>query len=205
MLVITLSKLSKFDRAVGDYRFGKKFMGSSHISTFEEKSRVLKNGPLVKSFYQRFQGNNKIKEFDELRSEIENRLMNDLLMRSDRATMASSLELRTPFLTNSVLAFANTHRLKELISFWQSKIPLKKALLNDFDQDFVYRKKVGFDMDVQSWLDYDLKSEVELYLASENINGINYSGMSKIIEERKNPALVWAWLTLEKWNQRWLV
>ena len=139
-----------------------------------------------------------------MRSEIENRLMNDLLMRSDRATMASSLELRTPFLTNSVLAFANTYRLKELISFKQSKIPLKKALLKDFDQDFVYRKKVGFDMDVQSWLDYDLKSEVEFYLALENINGINYTGMSEIIEERKNPALVWAWLTLEKWNQRWL-
>ena len=199
-----LSKLSKFDRAIGDYRFGMKFMGSSHISTFEEKSRVLTNSPLVKSFYQRFQGNNKIKEFDELRSEIENRLMNDLLMRSDRATMASSLELRTPFLTNSVLAFANTYRLKELISFKQSKIPLKKALLKDFDQEFVYRKKVGFDMDVQSWLDYNLKSEVEFYLASESINGINYSGMSEIIEERKNPALVWAWLTLEKWNQRWL-
>ena len=127
--------------------------------------------------------------------------MNDLLMRSD--TMASSLD-RTPFLTNSVLAFANTYRLKEFISFKQSKIPLKKALLKDFDQDFVYRKKVGFDMDVQSWLDYDLKSEVEFYLALENINGINYTGMSEIIEERKNPALVWAWLTLEKWNQRWL-
>lgn len=59
-------------------------------------------------------------------------------------------------------------------------------------------------MDVQSWLDYDLKSELDFYLASENINGINYTGMSKIIEERNNPALVWAWLTLKKWNQRWL-
>jgi asparagine synthase (glutamine-hydrolysing) len=165
--------------------------------------RICQN--ISPKWYFRFWSTNEINELEELRSELQIRLSNDLLMRSDRATMASSLELRTPFLTSSVLAFANTFKLNKLLSFKQTKIPLKSELLKDFDRNFVFRNKVGFDMDVQFWLDSELKPEIDQFLNSKNIKGINYSGLKNLVEQRKNPAMVWAWLTLEKWNQRWVI
>ena len=78
-----------------------------------------------------------------------------MLLKIDRTSMANSLEVRSPFLDHRLFEYMLSHKFtsKDLIN---SKRLLKKFLSEDFDENFLNRRKMGFVFDLENWI-YDNK------------------------------------------------
>ncbi len=88
------------------------------------------------------------------------RLPNDILTRTDRATMAAGIEARVPFLTSYVQMVANTVDPHILLRGRVQKDFLKKYAERYVPKTCLYRRKVGFDMPLASWLRGPMKAMV---------------------------------------------
>jgi asparagine synthase (glutamine-hydrolysing) len=138
------------------------------------------------------------------------RLPNDLLPRTDRATMAYSLEARVPYLDRELVELANTLDTRLCIRWLppQSKWLLKRLAARNVPRDVIYRRKRGFNVPVEEWLATDFREQAETFLRDRVIDPLNYDYLDamyrKHIRERHHGALLWAWLVLEQWHRLWL-
>jgi asparagine synthase (glutamine-hydrolysing) len=96
-------------------------------------------------------------------------LVDDLLVKTDRASMAHSLEARVPFLDPLVthLAFALPTRLK--VRGLAKKILLRKAVEPLLPQDVVHGRKRGFSIPAAAWLRGELEPFARETLSAENL------------------------------------
>lgn len=90
------------------------------------------------------------------------------LVKGDRATMATSLEMRNPLLDKDLAEFAFSLSGDWKIRNGEQKYILKKIARKYFDQDLVYRKKRGFGVPLDKWIRNELKDLFEKYLFIEN-------------------------------------
>ncbi len=84
-------------------------------------------------------------------------LVDDLLIKADRITMANSLELRVPLLDHKVLEFAASLPVHYKLRGWSTKYILKKALSQKVPKEILHRKKTGFPLPDAHWLTNDIK------------------------------------------------
>src|SRR3954452_17818504 len=96
-------------------------------------------------------------------------LVDDLLVKTDRASMAHSLEARVPFLDPLVthLAFALPTRLK--VRGLAKKILLRKALEPLLPQEVVHGRKRGFSTPAAAWLRGELEPFARETLSPETL------------------------------------
>ncbi|MBF0415371.1 MAG: asparagine synthase (glutamine-hydrolyzing) [Magnetococcales bacterium] len=78
-------------------------------------------------------------------------LVDDILVKVDRATMAHALEARAPFLDYRVVEFAAALPVKFKIQGLQKKVLLKKSLAGRLPGDILQQKKAGFSAPVSRW------------------------------------------------------
>ena len=79
-------------------------------------------------------------------------LQDDILVKTDRAGMMHSLEVRAPFLDIELVDFARTIPHAWKLRRGTTKYLLKKALEPVLPRDIIYRKKQGFGMPIGRWL-----------------------------------------------------
>ncbi len=84
-------------------------------------------------------------------------LAGDILVKIDRASMAVSLEVRPVYLHRDMLALAGRIPPRLLADRKQSKKALKSSLRPWLPDAIVYRKKMGFAMPLQNWLNGDVE------------------------------------------------
>lgn len=96
-----------------------------------------------------------------LHASIHTRLVNDYLVKTDRATMMNSLELRTPFLDKSLVEFAATLPYHILMHRGVNKYLLKRVAEKYFSKQLIYRKKQGFGIPVGQWMKNEWKNKVK--------------------------------------------
>ena len=77
------------------------------------------------------------------------------LTRQDLSGMANGIEIRVPFLSLSLIKYLNKIVLKEKIKNNTTKFILKKISENYFDEEFIYRKKMGFDYPLNKWINIE--------------------------------------------------
>ena len=82
-------------------------------------------------------------------------LPGDILLKADKMSMASSLELRVPFLDKEVMAAASGIPTKYRTSSRRSKIALRAAAARVLPQDDADRRKLGFPVPIRVWLKED--------------------------------------------------
>jgi asparagine synthase (glutamine-hydrolysing) len=97
-------------------------------------------------------------------------LVDDLLVKTDRASMAHSLEARVPFLDPLVtnLAFALPTRLK--VRGLAKKVLLRKAVEPLLPAEVVHGRKRGFSIPAAAWLRGELEPFARETLAAENLH-----------------------------------
>jgi asparagine synthase (glutamine-hydrolysing) len=108
-------------------------------------------------------------------------LPDDILVKLDRAAMATSLETRTPFLNHKLIEYAwripQSLKLKNGISKWILREILKKYL----PKKLIDRKKKGFGIPIDSWLRGPLRDWAESLLNKTRLDREGYLNSDKIL------------------------
>ena len=79
-------------------------------------------------------------------------LVDDLLAKTDRASMAHSLEARVPFLDHAVTAFAFGLPTRHKVRHLGKKLLLRKAVEPLLPRSVVHGRKRGFSIPAAAWL-----------------------------------------------------
>ncbi|MBF0481046.1 MAG: asparagine synthase (glutamine-hydrolyzing) [Desulfovibrionaceae bacterium] len=80
-------------------------------------------------------------------------LQDDIMVKSDRAGMLNSLEVRAPFLDIELVDFVRRIPSNYKFRGGQTKYILKKALADVLPHDILHRPKKGFGMPIGKWLE----------------------------------------------------
>ncbi len=96
-------------------------------------------------------------------------LPDDLLVKTDRASMHYSLELRAPLLDHRLIEFSLSLPYEAKYNNGTAKYLLKKILSHHIPSEWVYRKKQGFAVPLSQWLRNELKPMVLDLLSEEKI------------------------------------
>lgn len=91
------------------------------------------------------------------RASTHTRLLNDYLVKVDRSSMKSSIEVRSPFLDKSLAEFAFSTPASLKLKDHSAKYLLKKLAQKHIDPNILQRKKQGFGIPVKHWLRNELK------------------------------------------------
>jgi len=103
------------------------------------------------------------REFVErfLELDLHTYLPSDILYKVDIATMAYSLEVRSPFLDHELVEFAASVPRKFKVTLTDRKRLLKAAANDLLPSSIRGRNKRGFGVPISSWLRHELRSETE--------------------------------------------
>ncbi|MBB5203987.1 asparagine synthase (glutamine-hydrolyzing) [Inhella inkyongensis] len=101
--------------------------------------------------------------------DAETQLPDDLLMLTDKMSMAVSLECRVPLLDPELVAMAASMPADIKIAGGQLKHVLKAALAEKLPQDILHRAKRGFGTPMGAWLKASLQPLLQGLLAPEVI------------------------------------
>jgi asparagine synthase (glutamine-hydrolysing) len=88
-------------------------------------------------------------------------LVDDLLVKVDRMSMAHGLEVRSPFLDADVVAFGLSLPSWDKVIGPSLKRALKKALAGALPEEILRRAKRGFGLPLDRWFRTDLRAYVE--------------------------------------------
>jgi asparagine synthase (glutamine-hydrolysing) len=134
-------------------------------------------------------------------------LQEAILVKVDRASMASSLEVRAPFLDYELVEFVmnlpSTLKLKGLTS----KYILKKALKNWLPDEVINRPKKGFGVPIAKWVKRELKDLFEDFLSPNRIKQegfLNPEYVTLLLQDhlsnkKDNRKQLWTLLVWELW------
>jgi asparagine synthase (glutamine-hydrolysing) len=140
-------------------------------------------------------------------------LPGDLLVKVDRASMATSLEAREPFLDHESARLAAALSMRWKVRGNQNKYILRTLLKQYFPPTFFERPKQGFSAPIGAWLRGPLKHLLRDQLSAERVRqwGILDSGTTDGIVDNffigsrgESAAGVWILLQLQQWAGRWL-
>lgn len=141
--------------------------------------------------------------------DIESYLPYDLLVKMDIASMANSLEARSPFLDHKVLEFAAALPADMKIRGKTLKYLLKKSCRNLLPREVLDRRKMGFGVPVADWMRGELRPLLhEVLLSKESLDRGYFEKeyvqnlVATHVEGRQNNGdQLWALLWLELWHR----
>jgi asparagine synthase (glutamine-hydrolysing) len=147
-----------------------------------------------------------------LLTDISTNLPNDLLVKMDIATMANSLEGRSPFLDQEVVQFMASLPVKMKFKGLAKKYLIKKIARDYLPKKVIFRPKAGFGVPVGYWFRNELKSLVVDNLLSAKFFQRNYFKRQAIenlvkdhLQARKDYTFaIWTLLVFELWHQRFI-
>jgi asparagine synthase (glutamine-hydrolysing) len=137
-------------------------------------------------------------------------LVDDLLVKTDRASMAHSLEARVPFLdsavTNLALALPTRHRVRGL----RKKVLLRKAVAPLVPERIVRGKKRGFSIPAAAWLRGYLEPFARGMLSAETLRRQGFfrpEAVTALIDrhvagEEDLSRQLWGLLAFTLWHER---
>ncbi len=138
-------------------------------------------------------------------------LPEDLLVKVDIASMANSLEARSPFLDHKLMEFVARLPAQYKMHRFVKKYILKKALKGLIPDENLYRRKMGFGMPVGTWFRGELKDFMrDTILSKASFSKLYFKQETarKMIEDhigmkRDYAPQLWALLMLELWYKRY--
>lgn len=135
-------------------------------------------------------------------------LVDDILVKVDRMSMAVSLEARVPFLDHRVVEFAATIPSRLRLKGNQTKYVLKKAMVDILPREILNRGKEGFSIPIKNWLKNELKP---MMLDTLSENRLRQDGffepkyVARLIDDHLNGVenhshRLWALMMFTQWH-----
>jgi len=154
----------------------------------------------------------KLSAFDRMiRSDLDSYLPGDLLVKVDIATMANSLELRSPLLDVNVIEWGISLPRKYKIKGFETKHILKDVARSLVPASLIDRPKMGFGIPRAEWLRTEMK---ELVIDTLTDTTARQRGWLDPVQVKKvldihmtgqdTDNLIWPMLMLELWARTWL-
>ena len=136
-------------------------------------------------------------------------LRSDLLFKMDIATMANSIEARSPFLSKYILEIAPKVPDNLKIRRLNTKHILRKIGLKYLPETITYQPKRGFEVPLKRWVDNDLKNPIRDLLNEGSFCSslIGWSFIDSLLNSkmelsrRKRSKMIWSMYCLEVWFQ----
>lgn len=137
-------------------------------------------------------------------------LVDDLLIKADRMSMATSIELRVPFLDHRLVEYAATIPSRHKIDGRNTKHVLKHALRDSLPSSIIQRKKMGFPTPLEMMFRGELFAYAYDTLLSSEATSRGYFQPKEVkkmlLEHREGKAAnhreIWQMLVLEEWHRR---
>ena len=138
-------------------------------------------------------------------------LADDVLVKTDRASMGVGLETRSPFLNHKIVEYARCIPNNKKFKFNNGKLHLRKIISNYIDLNLIERPKKGFTIPIDNMLRTTVKTwanDMLFYLKKNNEFSLNTSLIDKIWDEhisgKKNHGnCLWNLIMLSSWMQVW--
>ena len=136
-------------------------------------------------------------------------LLSDLLVKMDIATMAHSLEGRSPFLSKYILEFAprldNIYKVKGKTTKYILRELSKKYL----PQELITQPKRGFEVPLKNWVERDLRDNIFDTLSANSYSSkfIDSSFIDKllnkkiVVSDEKRAKMLWTMYCLDVWKK----
>jgi asparagine synthase (glutamine-hydrolysing) len=102
-------------------------------------------------------------------ADINTYLVDDILVKVDRMSMANSLEARTPYLDYRVVEFAAGLPSELKLRGWQTKYLLKRSMATKLPGEILNRRKEGFSIPMKNWLRKELHPLMQDVLSAERL------------------------------------
>jgi asparagine synthase (glutamine-hydrolysing) len=203
-----LPKDVRYSRWVSTYRPEDKF--ELYSEEFRQKIADYDCYKIIRNWFAKANGSGILDA--TLLADIMTYLPNDLLVKVDIASMANSLEARSPFLDHNLIEFAASLPDNLKIKNFELKYLLKKIAAKLVPREVVYRRKMGFGVPVSHWFRGEMKDFVKQILLSEKFakRGIaNPHYVGKLIDEHTSSKQdhgwkLWILIMLELWFQQFI-
>ena len=134
-------------------------------------------------------------------------LVDDVLTKVDRTSMANSLEVRVPLLDHEVVELASKVPSRFKINKHDQKIIFKKTFTKNFPKKILEHKKQGFSVPLSMWFRDSLRDYLHdtiLNSQAEVNNFFDPKEIKKIVKNhnigyRDYSSKIWTILVLEEW------
>ena len=138
-------------------------------------------------------------------------LPDDILVKTDRMSMAHSLEVRPPFLDHRIVQFAATLPLHLKVNGSRQKVLLKELMRDKLPLSVVRRKKMGFDIPAHEWMRGPLRAMLLEFVSDGAANhddlfrpAVLQSYVKLHLDRRANLGYhLWGLLILFLWMKKW--
>ncbi len=180
-----------------------------------EKISLYKNESLIKAakfteeYWKQIWDSNKSKNLSDniMRASLETRLLNDYLVKIDRASMINSVEVRSPFLDQELAEFAFSIDYKHKFTQNQNKSILRELAQKYLGNQSSTKQKTGFGIPIHEWLKAELKPwRDELINQFLKRNILHENVVHKLVNEfdahkNEHTFKIWSIICLELWFQ----
>jgi asparagine synthase (glutamine-hydrolysing) len=138
-------------------------------------------------------------------------LVDDMLVKTDRASMAHSLEARVPLLDPVVAEFALALPSKHKVRGLSKKRLLRKAAEPLLPREILEGEKRGFVPPIGAWLNGELRELASDVLSRESLTRQGFfepKAAARLLEDHAarradNSRKIWALLTFSLWHDRY--
>lgn len=136
-------------------------------------------------------------------------LPGDLLKKMDIATMANSLEGRSPFLSKSMLELAPKLNDKYKIKRTKTKVILRELAKKYLSNELIHQPKRGFEVPLKKWVEEDLKDNIfnRININCYSSEFIEWDFINKLLNNKldisseKRAKILWNLYSLEVWKE----
>jgi asparagine synthase (glutamine-hydrolysing) len=181
-----------------------------YTSSFKEQVRNIDSVNLTVKWYEKADG----KTFTDktLFVDVMSYLPEDLLVKVDIASMANSLEARSPFLDHELMEFAASLPSNLKLRGLETKYLLKHNISKYLPQEILQRKKMGFGVPLDVWFRKELKEMAYDVLLDKKCTERGYferEAIQRMLDEHVSEKYdhsyrIWALLFLELWHKMFI-
>ena len=172
--LLNLSRLAKGFLQSAELPFEERYRAYVQVFPFAEASRFLREDgvtppDMITAAFARAGSDDALNRM--LAVDAETQLPNDLLMLTDKMSMAVSLECRVPLLDHELVELAARMPEEVKIRGGRLKHAMKEAVSGLLPRDILERKKRGFGTPMGAWLKRDLAPLVRKLLSKTVVEG----------------------------------